>query len=93
MNKMTEPIRHGITIYYYNDSKGMGKSYARSGGYWDRNVELIARAFATYIMDKLENQSDYLVGHAESAGGWGADKDGNKSLSTRRGTQSNKCCI
>jgi hypothetical protein len=35
-----------------------------------------ARAFATYVMDRLDGSCDYLAGHAESAIGITVDRDG-----------------
>ena len=37
---------------------------------------MTARAFACYVMDKLSGESDYLVGHAESAVTFIAGRDG-----------------
>lgn len=53
---------------FYMDSQELGSAFQKSGhGYWDSDVELTARAFACYVKDRLGFQSDYLVGHAESA--------------------------
>lgn len=53
---------------FYMDSRELGSAFQKSGhGYWDSDVELTARAFACYVKDRLGFQSDYLVGHAESA--------------------------
>lgn len=52
---------------FYRSSKQMAQNCEKDGGYWDSNIEMTARAFATYIMDKLQYRSDYLIGHAESA--------------------------
>lgn len=52
---------------FYRNSKRMGQISQKDGSYWDSNTEMTARAFATYVMDKLACQSDYLVGHAECA--------------------------
>lgn len=62
----TPKIERTITDYYA-DARAMGKNCEKDGGYWDSNVELTARAFATYVMDRLPSRSDYLVGHAECA--------------------------
>lgn len=67
MNERTEPALGKIYTEYYANSRKMGASHEKDGGYWDSNVELTARAFATYVMDKLARSSDYLVGHAECA--------------------------
>ena len=62
---------------YYRDSIEMGTICEKDGGYWQSNVEMTARAFATYVMDKLPYRSDYLDGHAEHALAPNVDKDGN----------------
>jgi hypothetical protein len=62
---------------YYKNSKAMGGSFEKDGSYWDSNCEMTARAFATYVMDKLPGASDYLAGHAESAVSTAQDKVGN----------------
>jgi len=56
---------------YYQNAKLLDLSYGKSGhkGYWQSDVELFARAFASYVRDKLEpDASDYLVGHSEMSG-------------------------
>jgi hypothetical protein len=65
-----------VNTDYYSSSKKMGAINEKDGGYWDSNVELTARAFAVYVLDRLPNRSDYLAGHAESAVGITFDKDG-----------------
>lgn len=58
---------------FYKNALALDKVHSSSGnqngGYWHSNKELFARAFATYIMDKLkpEGKNDYLCGHAEMA--------------------------
>lgn len=47
-------------------------------GYWQSTVEMFARAFACYVHDKLEGQSDYLVGHSENAVTWVSNKRTNE---------------
>lgn len=74
------PVPNLIETDFYRDSKAMGQEYERDGGYWDSEVELTARAFACYVMDKLPYQSDYLVGHAESAVALKSGKDGELSV-------------
>ena len=49
-------------------------------GYWDSNTEMTARAFACYVMDKLPGDSDYLVGHAESAMTFVAGRNGEPEI-------------
>jgi hypothetical protein len=54
---------------YFMDAAEFDKAYAKSDGYWQSNEELIARAFACYVEDKLilaGCKSDYLCGHATS---------------------------
>jgi hypothetical protein len=58
----------------------MGEISEKDGGYWDSNTEMTARAFATYVMDKLPGKSDYLAGHAECAISMTFDKDGTPHL-------------
>ena len=58
----------------------MGHEYEKDGGYWDSNAEMTARAFACYIMDKLPYQSDYLVGHAESAVNFAVGENGETEI-------------
>lgn len=57
---------------FYSDAKEIDKSYSKSGhGYWQDPKELLARAGAVYIKDKLEEQgirNDYLNGHADQGG-------------------------
>ena len=54
---------------YEKNSEAFGKTYAKSdNGYWESNIEMFARAFATYSLDKLgPNRCDYLNGHVECA--------------------------
>ena len=65
---------------YYTNSKRMGELHEKDGGYWESNTELTARAFATYVMDKLPTRSDYLVGHAEYAVNIDTDADGKTTI-------------
>lgn len=62
-----EPTIGKVATDFYRNSKQMAKNCEKDGGYWDSNVEMTARAFATYVMDKVQGRSDYLIGHAESA--------------------------
>lgn len=80
MSARTEAAVGKTATEYYTNSKEMGKVCEKDGGYWDSNVELTARAFATYMMDKLARSSDYLVGHAECAINIIVDKDGTPHL-------------
>lgn len=56
-----------VITEYFRNSKKFDGGVAKDGDYWASAVEMTARAFACYVMDKLENRSDYLVGHAETA--------------------------
>jgi hypothetical protein len=76
----TEPSALRVDTDYYRNSKEMGKICEKDGNYWDSDVELTARAFATYIFDTLPNRSDYLAGHAESAINFTMDESGNMEI-------------
>ena len=68
---------HSPAFRRYAPSRGCGKD----GDYWDSAVEMSARAFACYVMDKLQPQrSDYLCGHAECAINMAINKDGTAEL-------------
>lgn len=63
---MTEFYKDAMLLDKHFTTKG-NQSSAEQKGYWASNVELFARAFATYAMDKLSpNKNDYLCGHAQS---------------------------
>lgn len=52
---------------YYANSRQMDREHSKFGvGYWSDIVEMTARAFSCYVMDRLSNKSDYLVGHSET---------------------------
>lgn len=56
---------------YYKTSILLDKNFTKAGnkGYWQSDIELFARAFASYVNDKLKPaSSDYLVGHSEMMG-------------------------
>lgn len=80
MNERAEPAIGRTYTEYYTNSKKMGEFCEKDGGYWESNTEMTARAFATYVMDKLPGKSDYLVGHAECAINMIFDKDGTPHL-------------
>lgn len=80
MAERTEPVIGRTETDYYRNSKQMGQVCEKENNYWDSNVEMTARAFATYVMDRLPGRSDYLVGHAECAITFIEDKDGNLEL-------------
>ena len=50
---------------FYTDAIAISVTYAKDGGYWDSNCEMLARAFAAYITDKTSGSNDYLSGHSE----------------------------
>lgn len=58
---------------FYRDAKALDGAYSTTGNqkgsnkkglYWSSEAEMFARAFASYVYDKL-GESDYLVGHSE----------------------------
>ena len=56
----------GFSDYYKNAKKIDGAYSKTDKGYWSSDVELFARAFSCYVMDKLSpNKSDYICGHSE----------------------------
>lgn len=65
---------NGKTKYtdFFDGSVEMDTKYSKeSHGYWQSNCEMLARAFACYIEDKMEEngiRSDYLSNHADSYG-------------------------
>lgn len=65
---------------YFRNSKAMGNACEKDGGYWESNVEMTARAFACYVMDRLPGRSDYLCGHAECCVDIVFDKEGNPEI-------------
>lgn len=52
---------------FHDDAIAISKTYAKDGGYWDSNCEMLARAFAAYITDRTNSGNDYLSGHSEGA--------------------------
>lgn len=52
---------------FYDDAVAISVTYAKDGGYWDSNCEMLARAFAAYITDKTSGNNDYLSGHSEGS--------------------------
>lgn len=61
---------------FYNNSIQFDDLYSKTDhGYWQSKVEMFARSFACYVVDKLNNRNDYLCGHAESSVGFGVDKN------------------
>lgn len=76
IENQSEPVIGRVQTDYYKNSKRMGNTTEKDGGYWESEVEMTARAFACYVKDKLPYQSDYLIGHAESCVGVDTDKNG-----------------
>lgn len=76
MDATAEPTSGKTLTEYYTNSRKMGNACEKDGGYWDSNIEMTARAFATYVTDKLPGKSDYLIGHAECAVDMIFDEDG-----------------
>ena len=74
------PQPRQIQTDFYRNSLRMGKDFEKDGGYWESNTEMTARAFACYVMDKLPGDSDYLVGHAESAMTFVAGRNGEPEI-------------
>lgn len=69
MNELLQTLKYngGKETEYYKNSLSMDNIYRKSGNYWSNDDEILARAFAVYISDKLPDKSDYLVGHAKTA--------------------------
>lgn len=68
MHDVMQTIKYkdGERTEYYNNAVRLDEGYSKTGqGYWQSDVELFARAFASYVQDKLPGPSDYLVGHSE----------------------------
>lgn len=68
MHDVMQTIKYkdGKRTEYYNNAVRLDERYSKAGqGYWQSDVELFARAFSSYIHDKLSGPSDYLVGHSE----------------------------
>jgi hypothetical protein len=72
---------HRILTDFYSDAKKLDGSFSRAeadlsgkgskGGYWSSDCELIARAGAAWIHDRISEAgitNDYLCGHAEGVG-------------------------
>lgn len=55
---------------FYKDACSIDESYSKSGkGYWNSDVELLARAGAAWLKDRLKEagiRNDYLCGHADA---------------------------
>lgn len=65
--KATETQTKRIKTKFHEDAIAISQNYAKDGGYWDSNCEMLARAFASYIADKTGQANGYLSGHAYGA--------------------------
>ena len=68
MHDVMQTIKYkdGERTEYYSNAIRIDAAYSKAGqGYWQSDAELFARAFASYVRDKLSRESDYLVGHSE----------------------------
>lgn len=76
MKYKTDQDGRKIETDFLKDAQKLDGAFSTSGnqkgstekGYWSSDVELFARAFECYVMDKLAEQgmrNDYLCGHAE----------------------------
>ena len=71
---------------YYIQSEKFDSSYKKHGnGYWASPCELFARAFACYVLDRIQGIDDFLNGHAESYVDF--DEKGNKIYAYPRGKE------
>lgn len=62
-----ENPRRARETEFYKNAKAIDDVHSKTDrGYWQSDVEMFARAFACYVMDKLSpDKCDYLCGHAE----------------------------
>lgn len=78
------PEGRRIDTDFYTGSKEMDKSYRSGGhGYWSSDCEMLARAFACYIEDKMKERgivSDYLSNHADCYGNGAPCEDERKVI-------------
>lgn len=72
LHDVTDTMKHDKdrnVSNYFKKSQEADRSYSKEAhGYWASDEEMLARAFACYVKDRLEDigmQSDYLCGHAE----------------------------
>lgn len=57
----------GHETEFYANSKAFDKAFSKdSHGYWASTIEMFARAFACYLVDRCEYRTDYLCGHADA---------------------------
>lgn len=82
----TIKYRNGSFSDFYRNSKIMDRLHSKTDkGYWASDVELFARAFHCYVMDKLKpDWSDYLCGLAETSS---IDNKGNPVLTYPAGEE------
>ena len=73
---------------FYDDAIAIDEVHSKDGGYWSSAEELLARAGACYLKDKLAKlgiQNDYLCGHADGA--QSMSKDGKPIYAYPRGEE------
>lgn len=79
----------GSRTEYYKDAVAIDEGFSRADkGYWKSSVEMFARAFHTYLLDKMKEEgvrNDYLCGHAEMSPI--PDKDGKMHYTYPRGEE------
>ena len=79
----------GSVTQYRKDAEFLDENHSKTDkGYWQSNAEMFARAFHTYLLDKLKEQgirNDYLCGHAEYLPE--TDKNGNPHYTYPRGEE------
>ncbi len=76
VNTVKNPTEHDLNkrveTKFYSDAQAIDGGFSKAGhGYWQDPKEILARAGAVYIKDKLEEQgirNDYLNGHSDQAG-------------------------
>jgi len=54
-----------VDTQYFKDAKYYSQNFKKEKGYWESSEEMLARAFASFITDKTQGNSDYLSGHSE----------------------------
>lgn len=71
-NPTPETLTRRDSTKFYKDAEIIDENYSSSKkGYWASEIEMLARAGAAYIKDKLAEQgirNDYLCGHADQPG-------------------------
>ncbi len=69
-NSSSEPVKKTVSTEFLQGSEYFDRTFKKSGnGYWASTVEMFARAFQTYIEDKMKEagiRSDYLSCNADA---------------------------